>query len=121
MRLKLKLKLETEPKRLLAARALQPRYGKMLYEVITEESYNDMKKQIENKGFTINNIDATVILEKPKLGNYIPSIKKKLSGITNLNASQISIKATTTDKLGFIGRESGWAVLAIATITDNNE
>ena len=81
----------------------------------------DVISKIENKGFTINNIDATVILEKPKLGNYIPSIKKKLSGITNLNASQISIKATTTDKLGFIGRESGWAVLAIATITDNNE
>jgi 2-C-methyl-D-erythritol 2,4-cyclodiphosphate synthase len=81
----------------------------------------DVISKIENKGFTINNIDATVILEKPKLGNYIPSIKKKLSSITNLNASQISIKATTTDKLGFIGRESGWAVLAIATITDNNE
>ena len=72
--------------------------------------------RIENRGFTINNIDSTIILEKPRLAQHIPDIIQSLSKILNLDSSKISVKATTTDGLGFIGDELGWGVLAIASI-----
>ena len=72
--------------------------------------------RIENGGFSINNIDSTIILEKPRLTQHIPDIIQSLSKILNLDSSKISVKATTTDGLGFIGDELGWGVLAIASI-----
>ena len=76
----------------------------------------DANNRIENGGFSINNIDSTIILEKPRLTQHIPDIIQRLSKILNLDSSKISVKATTTDGLGFIGDELGWGVLAIASI-----
>ena len=76
----------------------------------------DANNRIKNGGFSINNIDSTIILEKPRLTQYIPDIIQSLSKILNLDSSKISVKATTTDGLGFIGDELGWGVLAIASI-----
>ena len=74
-------------------------------------------RKIKKEGYSINNIDATVILKSPKLSSYIQEIKKKIASVSGLSKSQISVKATTTDNLGFVGDGSGWSALAIATLS----
>ncbi len=77
----------------------------------------DVISKVKKEGYSINNIDATIVLQSPMLTTYIPRIKNSLANILELDESQVSIKATTTDHLGFIGKEQGWAVLAIATLS----
>lgn len=81
----------------------------------------DAVKRIREAGFEINNIDATIILQKPKLEEYIPKMKYNLSHSMKIDESKVSIKATTADHLGFVGDSSGWAVQAIATLCIKNE
>jgi 2-C-methyl-D-erythritol 2,4-cyclodiphosphate synthase len=81
----------------------------------------DAVKRIREAGFEINNIDATIILQKPKLEEYIPKMKYNLSHSMHIDDSKVSIKATTSDHLGFVGDSSGWAVQAIATLCIENE
>jgi 2-C-methyl-D-erythritol 2,4-cyclodiphosphate synthase len=64
----------------------------------------------------IVNIDATIIAERPKMSPYIPDIRAKIAQLLNLDLEQVSIKATTTDKLGFTGRNEGIACQAVALI-----
>ncbi|MBP7509415.1 MAG: 2-C-methyl-D-erythritol 2,4-cyclodiphosphate synthase [Prolixibacteraceae bacterium] len=71
---------------------------------------------IISKGFSIVNIDTIICAQRPKLKNYIPEMKKCLSEVLNINADYISIKATTTEKLGFIGREEGISSYAVILI-----
>ena len=78
----------------------------------------DANNKIKNEGFIINNIDSTIVLEKPRLAQYIPDIIQSLSKILDLDRSKICVKATTTDGLGFIGNELGWGVLAIVSISN---
>ena len=73
-------------------------------------------KLIRKSGFEIVNIDSTVVLQKPKLTKYIPSIVNNLSLIMGKENACISVKATTTDGLGFAGTGKGWSVFAIATL-----
>ena len=81
----------------------------------------DAVKRIREAGFEINNIDATIILQKPKLEEYIPKMKYNLSHSMQIDESKVSIKATTSDHLGFVGDSSGLAVQAIATLCIKNE
>jgi len=81
----------------------------------------DAVKRIREAGFEINNIDATIILQKPKLEEYIPQMKYNLAYSMQIDESKVSIKATTTDYLGFVGDSSGWAVQAIATLCIKHE
>ena len=81
----------------------------------------EVKKILVNNGFKISNIDCTVILQKPKINPYIKSIRNNISRILELNEKYVSIKATTTDYLGYIGDSKGWSVISIATIIDTNE
>ena len=67
---------------------------------------------VSREGYEINNIDSTVILESPKLMGYIPEMKKGIARILKCDGEQISIKATTSEKIGFIGREEGAAAFA---------
>ncbi len=66
------------------------------------------------KGYTIGNIDATVCAERPKLKTHIPYMKEVLAEVLGIDIDDISIKATTTEKLGFTGREEG--ISAYATV-----
>jgi 2-C-methyl-D-erythritol 2,4-cyclodiphosphate synthase len=77
-------------------------------------------KLIAAKGYHIGNIDATVCAEKPKLNPHIPAMQQKLSEIMNIDPDDISIKATTTEKLGFTGREEGISAYAVALIENND-
>ena len=91
----------------------------------TDPQYKDIEsikllekvcKLIEQKGYCINNIDSTISLEKPKISEYIPEMKKKLAACDCLTEDDISIKATTTEKLGFTGRKEGVAAYCVALV-----
>lgn len=69
---------------------------------------------IKNEGYSIVNIDSTLCLEIPKIKPYIPQMQEVISGIVSIKISDISVKATTTEKMGFIGREEG--LKAYATV-----
>ncbi len=71
---------------------------------------------ISNKGFSVVNIDSTVCLEKPRISDFIPEMSKRISEILETHPENISIKATTTEKLGFTGREEGIVALAVVLI-----
>jgi len=69
---------------------------------------------IEQEEFTVINIDTTICLEEPKISNHVPEMQKLIAGILDISTKDISIKATTTEKMGFIGRGEG--VAAYATV-----
>jgi 2-C-methyl-D-erythritol 2,4-cyclodiphosphate synthase len=71
---------------------------------------------IRKKGYKVSNIDSTVCLEKPKIAPYIPEMQSIISGILKTSPDNISIKATTTEKLGLVGREEGIVALAVALL-----
>lgn len=72
-----------------------------------------------NKGYQIGNVDATIALERPKINPFIPEIKKVLSQLLKVDEDDVSIKATTTEKLGFEGREEGVSAYAVVLIQKN--
>jgi len=80
------------------------------------ETYMLMKK----KGYEICNIDSTIILQSPQINNHIIEMKKNISKIFSISTNDISIKATTTDTLGFIGSENGIAAMSIIMISNSN-
>jgi 2-C-methyl-D-erythritol 2,4-cyclodiphosphate synthase len=73
---------------------------------------------ISKKDYRVSNIDCTVCLEKPRIASYIPEMKNIISSILETVPENISIKATTTEKLGFTGREEGIVALAVVLITN---
>jgi len=77
-------------------------------------------KKVDNimkeKGYCIVNIDSVIMAQKPKLQNYIDKMRENISDILNIDKNQISVKATTTEKLGFIGREEGISVEAVCLL-----
>jgi 2-C-methyl-D-erythritol 2,4-cyclodiphosphate synthase len=72
---------------------------------------------IREKGFNVINIDSTVCLEKPKISSSIPEMRDVISKLLETEPDNISIKATTTEKLGFTGREEGIIAIAVVLIT----
>ena len=82
---------------------------------------SEVRKTLVKSKYQISNIDCTVIMQKPKLKKYIPSICNNVAEILNIEKEKVSIKATTTDYLGYIGKSKGWSALAIATIYNNDE
>jgi 2-C-methyl-D-erythritol 2,4-cyclodiphosphate synthase len=72
---------------------------------------------IEAKGYSVVNIDSTICLEKPKIAPYIDMMKEVISGIVKVEPDAVSVKATTTEKMGFAGREEGLAAFAIVLLS----
>ncbi|MDD2314198.1 MAG: 2-C-methyl-D-erythritol 2,4-cyclodiphosphate synthase [Proteiniphilum sp.] len=68
------------------------------------------------KGYRVGNIDSTVCAEQPKLNPYIPAMQQVLAELMGLDSDDISIKATTSEKMGFVGREEGITAYAVALI-----
>ena len=73
-------------------------------------------KLVKEEKYQISNVDVTILLQKPKLRNYIDSMRDTLSNIMEINKSQISVKATTTEELGFVGREEGVAAHCVCIL-----
>jgi 2-C-methyl-D-erythritol 2,4-cyclodiphosphate synthase len=73
---------------------------------------------IATKGYKVGNIDATVCAERPKLNPHVPAMKACLAAVMKCDEDQISIKATTTEKLGFTGRQEGISAYAVALVSN---
>jgi len=71
---------------------------------------------LEAKGLRVVNIDVTIMSEKPKLVPFIPEMKRRISQVLTIDPSRVTVKATTTNGLGFIGREEGMAAQAVTLI-----
>lgn len=77
----------------------------------------DTMKLIREKGYEFGNLDATIAAERPKLNPHIPAMKECLAKVMNVSEEDISIKASTTEKLGFTGREEGMAAYVTVLIS----
>jgi len=91
----------------------------------TSEEYEDVDSKmllkkcvnlLRENGYRVGNIDATVCAEQPKLNPHIPDMQQKLSEVMEVDREVISIKATTSEKMGFVGREEGITAYAVALI-----
>jgi len=71
---------------------------------------------LDREGWQVVNIDATIVAQRPRLAEYIDTMRQKLAVVMALDITQVNIKATTTEKLGFTGREEGIAALAVTSI-----
>lgn len=71
---------------------------------------------LEGKGYRPGNIDCTVCLENPKLNPHIPAMQERIARAMNITPDEVSIKATTSEKLGFVGREEGVTAYAVALV-----
>lgn len=71
---------------------------------------------VSDKGYKIGNIDATVVLQQPKVNPYIPEMQRVLAEVMEIDVEQLSLKATTNEKLGYLGREEGVACYSVALI-----
>jgi 2-C-methyl-D-erythritol 2,4-cyclodiphosphate synthase len=87
----------------------------------TDESFKNIDSKIllqktiwlvREAGYVVGNIDSTICLESPKIKPYVPEMRKVISEILMINENQVSIKATTSEKMGFVGREEGIAAYA---------
>ena len=84
------------------------------------ELLSRVQKMIEDKGYCCENLDSIIIAEKPKLKFYIGDMRENLASVLKINIDQLSIKATTTEHMGFTGREEGIVVQAIVLLKSNN-
>ena len=73
---------------------------------------------IKEKGYRVGNIDATVVAEQPKLADFIPGMRERLSRILGIAATSVSVKASTSERLGIAGRGEGMIAWAVATIIE---
>lgn len=89
-----------------------PEFKDVDSKTLLKETYSLVK----NSGFEIVNIDSTISAQLPKLNPHIPEMKTVIAGILKVDTEKISIKATTTEKLGFEGREEGISALAVVLL-----
>ena len=91
----------------------------------TDDRFNNINSSVllektaellKQDGYAIVNIDLTIIAQSPKMSSHIQAMLQNLAGVLNIERSQINIKATTTETLGFTGREEGIAVHAVAML-----
>lgn len=78
-----------------------------------KEVYNKLRE----KGFQINNVDTTVVLQEPKIKDHISEMKSVIASILDMEIDDVSVKATTTEHMGYIGNNEGLAAFAIVSIT----
>lgn len=71
---------------------------------------------LKKKNCSVGNIDTTVVLQEPKIRAFIPEMRKQIATVLEINESDVSVKATTTEHMGFVGREEGIAAYAVAMV-----
>lgn len=89
-----------------------PQYKNIDSKILLDRTY----QLIKNIGWQIVNIDSTIVLQQPKIGEYIPFMKDILSSILGIKKEMIAIKAKTSEKLGFIGRQEGVSAYAVVLL-----
>lgn len=100
------------------------RYKDIASSIILKETMNVLRVQ----GYAVGNVDIAIIAEEPKMAPHIETMRKNLALLLNISSEEVSIKATTNEKMGFIGRGEGIAAMAVAliykedgTFTSNNK
>ena len=91
---------------------IDPRWSGMASTYFLKE----VTSMLRSKGWAIENVDCTITLEQPKVNPHIPAMKEVLAPLMNIAVDDISIKATTNERLGYVGREEGVNALAVALI-----
>lgn len=94
-----------------------PAYKQIDSRILLRKAYS----LITGKGFLLVNMDATVLAERPRLKNYIPDMRSVIATDLNCRIEQISVKATTSEKMGFVGREEGIAAMAVVLLEREND
>ncbi|MBU6157653.1 MAG: 2-C-methyl-D-erythritol 2,4-cyclodiphosphate synthase [Bacteroidetes bacterium] len=89
-----------------------PAYHNIDSKILLDQCYT----KIQEKGYAVVNLDATLCLEVPKIKPYIPAMQEEIAKRLRLNVSDVSIKATTTEKMGFAGREEGLFAQAVVLL-----
>ena len=72
---------------------------------------------VAQKGYAVSNVDVTIALQAPKIGRYVPQMRACLAEVMGVGVDRVSVKATTTERLGFVGRGEGCEVWAVALLT----
>ena len=94
-----------------------PAVQKTIRQVIDEIDKGQLRvAEPSAEGWKVNNVDATLILEKPRIKPFVDEMKKVLAGILQVDESAVSVKATTNESLGYVGREEGLLAFASALI-----
>ncbi|MEX0663078.1 MAG: 2-C-methyl-D-erythritol 2,4-cyclodiphosphate synthase [Balneolaceae bacterium] len=91
---------------------IDPKYKNADSAILLKESY----ELVKNTGYELSNLDATIVAEAPKIMPHVTTIRKRISSIMDCDIDRVSIKATTNEKMGFVGRSEGIAVHAIVLI-----
>ena len=94
----------------------EPKYQGISSLILLEK----VRDKLAENGWRVVNIDATIVVEKPRLREYIAEMRQQLSKVLGMSASQVSVKASTSNGLGFVGRGEGIATYAIAQIVGGN-
>lgn len=81
----------------------------------------EVRQLLNSKGYVLGNLDCIIIAERPKLAGFIPAMQEKLAAALKVKADQVSVKATTTEHLGFEGREEGISAQAIVILSKIGE
>ncbi len=79
---------------------------------------NHCQQLVQQQGYLIGNIDCTIIAEQPKMQPHIPAIRSRLAELLKVELNQVSVKATTTERLGFTGRREGVAVQTVCLLLE---
>ena len=82
---------------------------------------SEIMEIINQKGWEIGNIDSTIVMERPKLKDYITSIRNSIASIVKISEEQISVKATTSERMGFVGIEEGVKAYAVCILSKKSE
>jgi 2-C-methyl-D-erythritol 2,4-cyclodiphosphate synthase len=75
---------------------------------------------LDEKGWHTNNVDATIIAERPRLRDYIDGMRKSIANALTIDMAKVSVKASTANTLGFVGRGEGMATIAVVTVSKND-
>ena len=89
-----------------------PAYKGISSAVLLEE----VGKRLCGAGYSIGNVDVTIVCQAPKLAPYIPSMREKIAQALNIDVDQVSVKATTTERMGYEGRGEGISAQAVAMV-----
>ena len=89
-----------------------PRYRGISSLTLLEE----VAKLLRGAGYRVNNIDCTLVAEAPRIRPYVGAMREKIAAALGVTAEDVSIKATTNEKMGFVGREEGMACFAVCTL-----
>jgi 2-C-methyl-D-erythritol 2,4-cyclodiphosphate synthase len=82
----------------------------------SKELLKEVSRLVDEKGYKVGNIDSTICLQRPKINPHIPEMKTAIAGVLGIDEDDISIKATTTENLGFVGREEGVSAYSVVLL-----